>query len=91
MTDQNDARLTDQMTYLYGKTLVYRPWTSADPDWDHDHCAFCWEKFSAGPDMLHEGYVTDDPSPRNQHWVCPDCFRDFREMFHWQVKNAEER
>ncbi|MDO5326210.1 MAG: hypothetical protein Q4G00_05730 [Clostridia bacterium] len=71
MTDQNDARLTNQMNYLYGKTLVYRPWSSPDPKWDHDHCAFCWEKFSAGPDTLHEGYVTDDPLPRNQHWVCP--------------------
>ena len=90
MADQNDPRLTDQMSYLYGKTLVYRSWSSPDPKWEHDPCAFCWETFSAVPDTLHEGYVTDDPLPRNQYWICPDCFRDFREMFHWQVKNTQE-
>jgi len=37
--------------------------------------------FRTDADMLQEGYCTLD----EYHWICPECFRDFREMFGWQV------
>jgi predicted Fe-S protein YdhL (DUF1289 family) len=33
------------------------------------------------PDVLHVGYATLD----EYHWICEDCFRDFREDFEWKV------
>jgi hypothetical protein len=48
----------------------------------HEHCEFCWEKFSAHPDTLHEGYATND----DYFWICPTCYQDFREMFQWKTE-----
>lgn len=77
MVEKSDWRLNGQEEYLQGKTLHYRKWgTDATK---HDHCIFCWEKFSGFEGALHEGYVTDD----ERHWICPECFRDFQVMFGW--------
>ena len=82
MIEKDDWRLRGQERFLSGKTLYLRKWRSPEKDWDHDHCQFCWEKFSDSPDTLHEGYTTED----NRHWICPTCYNDFKEMFQWKVK-----
>jgi hypothetical protein len=83
MTGANDWRLTNQAEYLGGVTLVRKIWVRPKPDWDHDHCAFCWAKFTDvdGPEFLREGYTTSD----DYYWICPTCFIDFREQFGWHV------
>jgi hypothetical protein len=80
MTDQ---RLTNQQRYLTGVHLTLKPWFRVRPDWDHDHCAFCWAKFTdlELPNALREGYVTDD----DQHWICAQCFEDFHVAFQWRI------
>lgn len=58
---------------------------AGQPNWDHEHCDFCWPKIveekgkKDGDDLLVEAYVTIDGS----HWVCPKCFADFRTPFQW--------
>jgi hypothetical protein len=86
MVEQSDWRLTHQENYLSGVALTRRPWRESRPGWDHDHCAFCWAKFAAfdGPDILREGWTTID----EYHWVCDQCFVDFRDRFGWQVVEA---
>lgn len=37
-----------------GLTLLHRRWT-ADAANDHDHCAFCWEKFAEYDGCQREG------------------------------------
>lgn len=85
MTEASDWRLRGQEKYLAGVTLVHRAYRryTANRDWDHDHCAFCWAKFMVEdrPDVLHEGYATTD----DYHWICEPCFRDFQEQFRWTV------
>jgi hypothetical protein len=82
MINEDDWRLLGQDAYLTGVPLFFRRWSSDNPDWDHDHCAFCGAKFSNRiPDCLTEGYTTAD----HYHWICPDCFADFRERFEWTV------
>jgi hypothetical protein len=85
MPQDNDWRLTGQERYLKGKTLLKRKYRCPRPDWDHDHCEFCWAKFmeKAGADVLQDGYVTED----NQHWICAQCFADFRNLFQWTVND----
>lgn len=79
-----DWRLTNQAAYLSGVPLVHAVWHGEGRN-DHDHCAFCWEKFAAYDGCLHEGWCTEDRC----HWICNECFRDFREQFCWLVKDDE--
>ena len=80
-----DWRLQGQDRYLTRARLVFRPYRrhGESPDWDHDHCEFCFAKFMVEdtPDVLHEGYCTPD----ERRWICPTCFRDFREQFMWEL------
>ena len=90
MTDWSDSRITNQKSYLKGAKLVQRAYRrySKNPDWDHDHCAFCWAKFMAQDcsDVLRKGYATVD----DYHWVCERCFDDFKDLFEWKVINETD-
>lgn len=73
---EDDWRRCGQEEYLQGATLQrkrYREWSER---WDHDHCEFCWTKFSNGegspehlaylashPDVLTEGFAVQGRSP----------------------------
>jgi hypothetical protein len=68
--------------WLTGSTLVLRRWQppAGDEWYDHDHCAFCFAKFTENTAAtLHEGYTTID----NALCICPECFGipDLRERF----------
>jgi hypothetical protein len=88
VVDDSDWRLMGQEDDLSGVTLLRRVWRRPpwNPSWDHDHCAFCGAKFMVGdrPDVIHEGYCTED----EMSWICPPCFDDFRERFGWVVQDA---
>jgi len=81
----DDWRLAGQEKYLKNVTLVKRAYRRYpnNPEWDHDHCAFCHAKFMVEdyPDVLHEGYSTED----EYYWVCEKCVQDFREHFGWMI------
>lgn len=78
-----DWRLTNQMKYLYKKTLMRVSFLEY-PEKDHEHCSFCWEKFSRLNETLKEGYCTEDA----KDWVCDKCFDDFKEKFEWTVRQG---
>jgi hypothetical protein len=73
-----DWRLQNQDRYLKGVTLSKSAYRPRDANWDHDHCEFCWAKFSASSDDLHEGWITTD-----NRWICERCFLDFHQEFEW--------
>lgn len=79
MVDANDWRLTNQKDYLFGLTLTFKKFDSTRTD--HEHCEFCWQKImdDDNPDVEKEAYTTVDEN----HWVCKNCFDDFKEMFKW--------
>ncbi len=75
--DEKDWRLQGQENYLKGATLLRKPYRALSPDWEHDHCEFCWAKFmdplfsadhakaiAEDPDILTEGYAVQGRSPR---------------------------
>jgi hypothetical protein len=76
--EENDWRLMGQIKYLAGKEMVCKKWKRPREEWDHDHCEFCWEKID---ETSSEAYCTED----ERHWVCDECFEDFREMFGWKL------
>ena len=88
MTAQDDDwRLTGQEADLQGVVLrrLQYPTRANQPEWDHDHCEFCWAKFSMDPriaDALTAGYATLD----EYYWICDGCFSDFRERFKWKLQ-----
>jgi hypothetical protein len=86
-TADDDWRLRDQERYIGGAMLHRATYHAPSSVWDHDHCEFCWAKFmdSDEPEILREGYVTDD----GRDWVCPQCFEDFRERFGWTIRETD--
>lgn len=88
MREAGDWRLQGQEQYLAGVTLVHRCYRQnpTNPDWDHDHCEFCWKTFALvdEPDVLHQGYATED----DYRWICEPCFDDFADLFGWKVIEA---
>src|SRR5438046_2664461 len=85
-----DWRLTGQEKYLFGVLLHWSTWRppEGNPDWDHDHCEFCGQKFmlSDSSEAQQEGYTTED----RYHWICRKCFKDFKDRFQWNVKKEYE-
>jgi hypothetical protein len=86
MADDSDWRLMGQEKYLQGVSLHHRRYRRPlnNPDWDHDHCEFCWAKLMVEdyPEVLHQGYCTQD----EYYWICDECFRDFKSRFNWTVR-----
>ena len=55
-----DWRLeTREEPWMYDARLRWERYRAPTPDWDHDHCALCWAKFSDADNIeaLREGYV----------------------------------
>ena len=77
-----DWRLNGQERYLNSAKLQRCRLRFPEPEEvDHTHCDFCWAKFSDNENDLHEGYVTED----HNHFVCEECFQDFKDRFQWKV------
>jgi hypothetical protein len=75
--------------FLRGVRLKRRPYKTPRPEWDHDHCAACWAKFSERQTDLREGFATcaDYERGENDEWVCPDCFALFKDEMGWIEAN----
>lgn len=85
-TDKTDWRLQGQEKYLHGVPVWWKTYTRYRESWDHDHCAFCWAKFSEDEQAEErEGYATEG----DYHWICNLCFEDFKDSFAWQVIDAK--
>jgi len=77
--DKNDYRFQGQDKYLMNVQLFFSKFDNTVRD--HDHCDFCWRKFGEQAGDLSEGYCTLD----KYHWICGNCFNDFKDMFQWKV------
>ena len=75
---KNDWRITNQMNYLLQKKLIRGKFSPYNEKWNHEHCSFCTEKIDENTAFA---YSTED----KYHWICEDCFNDFKELFEWEV------
>lgn len=50
---------------------------------EHTHRELCWATISnlENPRYLKEGFRCSETGS----WVCPGCFDDFKEEFHWKL------
>lgn len=75
----NDYRLTSVRAWMEGKTWHHSQYIQPRPEWDHDHCIFCWQRLAeptAGfSDAQFDGYTDDE----DYHWMCNKCFGDLFE------------
>jgi hypothetical protein len=80
----DDWRLQGQEKYLLGATLYFKKYKDRITTTDHDHCEFCFKKFSDEiPDALTEGYTTQ----QDYRWICQECYQDFNDVFKWHVES----
>lgn len=82
----DDWRIIGQDNYLKAAQLKRASWKMPKPTWDHDHCSFCRKRFCLHEkcaDAVREGYTTLD----EYHWICQECFEDFKKLFKWTVVN----
>ena len=68
------------------KELYYIAFNKLSEQWDHEHCEFCWTRFSDFEGDLHEGYCTQPSNTEKAHWICPECYNDFKERFRWKIR-----
>jgi hypothetical protein len=81
-----DWRLQGQERYLKAVELCWATYKPYREGWDHDHCEFCGRKFAVQGGDFTEGYTTKD----RYHWVCKDCYGDFKSMFDWKIVLCDE-
>jgi len=62
----------------------FKKWTQTRSNWDHDHCEFCREKIydTEKKKVTNDGWTNRD----DYHWICDDCFKDFKQEFKWKIK-----
>lgn len=82
---RNDWRNRGQESYLYGIKLCRRKYTAPTETWTHDHCEFCWARFSESEDDLNYGYVASEEN----WWICDECFADLQSIFKWSIINSD--
>jgi len=75
--NKDDWRLMGQERYLKEKELYFKNYKASEND-DHDHCEFCSDKFIS---KEQKGYCTTD----YYYWICPQCYKDFKELFNWEI------
>ena len=85
-----------------GTAFRWRDYEAPRPDWDHDHCVFCWAKFVPRTELgkgwleqdhhtiYSEGYATVEPSGSGFEWVCRPCFDDFSDELKFLVVADEQ-
>ncbi len=78
----DDWRRQGQERFLNKVKLIAKKYHPYRHDWEHDHCEFCGAKFSLREGDLKLGYSTQD----GYHWICNECFIDFKDEFDWDVK-----
>lgn len=88
MVEKDDWRLTagpvcGHEERLKNIPLYYIPFQPLSRQWDHEHCAFCWDKFYLHEECLQEGYCTRPQNEPGAYWICPACYEDFKELFGW--------
>lgn len=86
-----------------GTRFRWREYVAPKPEWNHDHCLFCWAKFvprsEEGKEWLSRdthtiyfaGYATVEPSGSGFEWVCPSCFDDFAAELDFSVVDDDLR
>ncbi len=72
----DDGRQRGQARYLRGLEFRLGPWAPVGEGRDHDHCGYCWAKFSMAQEDLHSGWT----DTAHEHWICEDCYRDFADQ-----------
>jgi len=81
----DDWRRQGQERFLHGVKLIAKDYREFSVEWNHDHCEFCGGRFSLKEGDLHCGYCTVD----EYHWICIQCFNDFKFEFAWQLDSNE--
>ncbi|MFL5422515.1 MAG: hypothetical protein ACJ79Y_17260 [Myxococcales bacterium] len=85
MISKDDWRLNgNQANYLHGELLRFGPYRPRKQGCEHDHCEFCFRRFSSAGkvNFAWEGFYTED-----KRWICEACYDDFKVLFDWALES----
>jgi hypothetical protein len=85
MISKDDWRLTGhQANYMHGELLRFGPYKPRKKGSEHDHCEFCFRRFSSAErvNFCSEGFYTED-----ERWICETCYDDFKMLFDWALES----
>ena len=85
MISKDDWRLNgNQANYLHGELLRFGPYKPRKQGSEHDHCEFCFRRFSSAGkvNFAWEGFYTED-----KRWICETCYDDFKVLFDWCLES----
>ena len=82
-TWREDWRITGQESYLKGKHLHHMRFSRSFCTEDYDQCEFCWRVFDK--DIVNPEMAYFD----GKHWICEECYKDFKDYFQWTVEEKE--
>lgn len=80
----------ESQEYLRGVSFARKMYRAYRPEWEHDHCAACWQKLvelgGTAEGAVHEGYATTAEYDRGAEyeWVCVPCFEAFAHEMDWR-------
>jgi hypothetical protein len=87
--EENIEMVAARLHYLVGSVFTRKPYRKPSDNWDHDHCQVCWRTIaeSVGEDVNHAGYASTATEKwrADYHWICPECFEQYREHMRWAV------
>lgn len=83
-TWRDDWRIMGQEGYLMNSVLQYVTYSRDLCVDDFLQCEFCFDKFDEDPEHPQKAYF----DPKQKCWICEECFRDFKEHFHWTVEET---
>lgn len=105
MISADDWRQMGQERYLRAVRLTWKRYQARRPEWEHEHCEFCFQKFlDAGSSAAARRALQDDPehndpagytnlpaagAPSGEWWICRRCFDDFAGEFGWKVVDSD--
>lgn len=87
--EESAEMVAQRLHYLVGGAFARKRYRKPSEQWDHDHCAVCWQKLAEfeTQGIQHEGFASTatEARPADYHWICFRCFPRFREVMHWNL------
>ena len=83
----DDWRILAYKGFMDGQKFEKLDFVSSDKN-DHEHCEFCYAKITDLENLSEKveksGYVYKDLEKNRSHWLCQECFNDFKERFNFK-------
>jgi hypothetical protein len=86
---QHDEWLANAVANLRSKNFRWSRYTQPSPEWDHDHCEFCFQRFAEPRANYNDSVEFGFTTPDRFNWVCRECVDKYKDQFGWIIVATE--